>query len=65
MERYIVEEEFDMNENTGIKSVILGWAMLAGAYILGKKHGREKCINEVKDVVLKGFIDEKKEEKGS
>ena len=54
-----------MNENTGIKSVILGWAMLAGAYILGKKHGREKCINEVKDVVLKGFIDEKKEEKGS
>lgn len=53
-----------MNNNTNMKSVIFGWIMLAGAYVLGRKHGHEKCANEVKDVLLKGFIKEK-EEKGS
>ena len=60
----MLKEEFDMNNNTNMKSVIFGWIMLAGAYVLGRKHGHEKCANEVKDVLLKGFIKEK-EEKGS
>lgn len=53
-----------MDNNTNMKSVILGWVMLAGAYILGKRHGREKCINECRDKLLKKIIEEK-EEKGS
>ena len=64
MERYTIKEVFDMENKTDIKSVILGWAMLAGAYILGRKHGREKCAGDVKDVMLKRLIKEK-EEKGS
>lgn len=51
--------------NNNAKSVILGWVMLAGAYVLGRKHGWTACASEVKDVMLKHFIDEKKEEKGS
>ena len=51
--------------NTNMKSVIFGWIMLAGAYVLGRKHGRKDCISEVKDILLKQFIDEKKAEKGS
>lgn len=51
------------NNNNNVKSAIFGWVLLAGAYVLGKRHGREKCISDVKDVVLKEFIDEKKKEK--
>ena len=55
-----------MNENNSVKSAIFGWVLLAGAYVLGKRHGREKCMGDVKDAMLKGFIEEKKkEEKGS
>lgn len=54
-----------MNDNNNIKSVIVGWAMLAGAYVLGRKHGWNKCIGKAKDILLKQLIDEKKEEKGS
>ena len=61
----MIKEEFEMNSNNNTKTVILGWITLAGAYVLGRKHGREKCVGEVKDFVLKQFIDEKKEEKGS
>lgn len=52
-----------MNDNN-MKSVIFGWVMLAGAYVLGRKHGWEKCASKVKDVMLKNLI-EKNEEKGS
>lgn len=58
------KEEFDMSDNNNMKSVIFGWVMLAGAYVLGRKHGREKCMSDVKDVVLNRLIKEK-EEKGS
>lgn len=56
-----------MNDNTNMKTVILGWITLAGVYVLGRKHGREKCVSEVKDIALKQLIDEKKEKeaKGS
>lgn len=56
-----------MSDNTNMKTVILGWITLAGVYVLGRKHGREKCVSEVKDIALKQFIDEKKkkEEEGS
>lgn len=55
-----------MNDKTDMKSVITGWVVLALAYMLGKKHGYGKCVSEVKDIALKGLIDEKKkEEKGS
>jgi hypothetical protein len=60
-----IKEEFDMNNDNNMKSVIFGWIMLAGAYVIGRKHGRKDCISEVKDIVLKQFIDEKKVEKGS
>lgn len=53
-----------MSDNNNMKSVIFGWVMLAGAYVLGRKHGREKCMSDVKDVVLNRLIKEK-EEKGS
>ena len=59
------KEEFDMNNNNNMKTVIIGWLTLAGAYVLGRKHGRKDCISEVKDILLKQFIDEKKAEKGS
>lgn len=53
--------------NNNVKTVIVGWVTLAGAYVLGMKHGRKNCISDVKDILLKQFIDEKqkKEEKGS
>lgn len=56
-----------MNDNTDMKSVIAGWIALAVAFACGKKYGYGKCKNEVKDVLLKQLIDEKKEkeEKGS
>ena len=55
-----------MNDNTNMKSVIFGWVMLAGAYVIGRKHGWAKCASDVKDVMLKKFIeDEEKKEKGS
>lgn len=55
-----------MNDGNNMKSVVFGWLMLAGAYMLGKRHGREKCKNDIKDVMLKGFIEKaEKEEKGS
>ena len=56
-----------MSDNTNMKTVIFGWITLAGVYVLGRKHGREKCVSEVKDIALKQFIDEKKkkEEEGS
>lgn len=49
-----------MRNNTNMKAVIVGWATLAAAYALGRKHGRKDCINDVKDIILKQFIDEKK-----
>ena len=52
-----------MSDNN-MKSAIFGWVMLAGAYVLGRKHGWNKCANGVKDLMLKQFI-EKNEEKGS
>lgn len=59
----MLKEEFEMSNNNA-KSVVLGWVMLAGAYVLGRKHGWMKCASEVKDVILKNLIEEK-EEKGS
>lgn len=53
-----------MNDDTNMKSVVVGWLALAAAYVIGRKHGKEKCMSDVKDVVLKRLIDEK-EEKGS
>ena len=53
-----------MRVNTNMKSVIFGWFMLAGAYVLGRKHGHDKCASDVKDVLFKELIKEK-EEKGS
>lgn len=55
-----------MNKDTDMKSVVIGWIALAAAYVIGRKHGRAKCIGEVKDIVLNKFIEEKKEkEEGS
>lgn len=51
--------------NNNVKTVIIGWVTLACAYGLGMKHGRKNCIGDVKDILLKQFIDEKKAEKGS
>ena len=53
-----------MNDNGNMKTVILGWITLAGVYVLGRKHGRDKCKNDIKDVLLKQLIEEKKQ-KGS
>lgn len=43
---------------------VLGLAMLAGAYLAGKKHGRKDAFNDVKTVLLESIIDanEKKKE---
>jgi hypothetical protein len=56
-----------MNNNTDMKSVVVGWLALAVAFVCGKKYGYGKCKSEVKDIVLKQLIDEKKkkEEEGS
>ena len=54
-----------MENKTDMKSVFIGWFALAIAFVCGKKYGYGKCVNEVKDVILKQLIDEKKEEKGS
>lgn len=53
-----------MNDNTNMKSVIFGWLTLAVAYVIGRKHGREKYRNDVRDSLLKKLIEEN-EEKGS
>ena len=53
-----------MDKSNSVKTAIFGWVMLAGAYVLGRKHGWTKCASEVKDVMLKKLIEEK-EEKGS
>lgn len=50
-------------------SVVTGWAMLAGAYVLGKKRGKEQTETKVTTAMLKGYIEkeekEAKEAKGS
>lgn len=60
----MLEGEFKMNEGNNVKTAIFGWVMLAGAYVLGKKRGYDKCKSDVKDVLLEVFIDKEKE-KGS
>lgn len=56
-----------MNKET--ISVLAGWAMLAGAYMFGKKRGKEQAVVKFKDAMLKGYIEkdekEAKEAKGS
>jgi hypothetical protein len=59
------KEEFMMENGNNAKTAIFGWVVLAGAYLLGRKHGWTKYASEVKDVLLEQLINKEKEAKGS
>ena len=41
---------------------VTGLAMLAAAYLAGKKHGRKDAFNDVKTVLLESIVDAKEKE---
>ena len=41
---------------------VVGLAMLAGAYLAGKKHGRKDAFSDVKTVLLESIVNAKEKE---
>ena len=58
---YIFKEEFDMNKD--VFGTVVGLAMLAGAYLVGKKHGRKDAFGDVHRTLLESIVNAKEKEK--